>query len=52
MIKLSEPNKNCDITVTYSLEREEEFNNVITPFVLYMVFQNVALLWIIDNNKH
>ena len=38
--------------MTYHLESGAELNSFITPFVLHIVFQNVGLSWIIDNNKH
>ena len=43
---------NCDRTVIYHLESEEEFDSVITPFFINLVFHYVVLLWIIDKNKH
>ena len=41
-----------DRTVTYHLASEDKLNSVITNFVILSVFQNIGLLWIIENNKH
>ena len=38
--------------VTHHLASEGESNSVITPFVLYSVFPNFGLLWIIEKNNH
>ena len=43
---------NYDRTVTYHLSSEEIFNIVITPFVIYPIFQYVGSLWIIGKNKN